>query len=491
MSDSDDSDDSDSSDIGNLFQQAQNEHKRHETETNAKYASEESDDEGVLDSASVDTGDGGSRRKKPLSVEARLSRMEQQNSIRERQRNAAKRALAKDSDDDDDDDDNDDDDRDSAQAARNASNRVDKRAVAVQVEIHHPEHANETKKSSTGRMNVLGSDSDSSSDGDEKAAAAKRRKGPVNLGDLKRQGVSQQVLDEITASRQAMLELQQAQLYRAHDVHLSPQEAAVLSPTNYGMHQQQQLQHHHQAILVAALQQQQQQQRQQVLFSNNGNMMAAAAMVAQNDGQTALVVAALQKQQRQHAQLINVMVRTRLERIGSAAPVLHETRLTIDSNQPCRLLQNALLQANNLTPAKAIVTMTFQGHALQLSRTPTMYGMQNGSVVDAVAQLTGLMNFSTTSSNASSAAALSAANLGREMQVTLRRQLVGKKVTEDNFSVRAKEPIQVLVDKYRAKHSLGGRATIIFKFDGDKMRLDRTPESYDMDDEDLIDVVVQ
>lgn len=65
----------------------------------------------------------------------------------------------------------------------------------------------------------------------------------------------------------------------------------------------------------------------------------------------------------------------------------------------------------------------------------------------------------------------------------------GSKLTSDFMSIRMNEPLQKLMDKYKKHKKLAASATVIFKFDGETMQLHRTPRSYDMEDEDMVDVV--
>ena len=86
---------------------------------------------------------------------------------------------------------------------------------------------------------------------------------------------------------------------------------------------------------------------------------------------------------------------------------------------------------------------------------------------------------------AATASARPKADVGNLIVLTLRRQENGKTV-EDNMKIGMKEKLAVLADKYKAAKGL---QSVVLQFDGERMNLNNTPESYDMESEDLIDVV--
>jgi hypothetical protein len=484
MSDADD--DSDSSDIGHMFEAASKRKTRHfavpEKDDSDEDSDEESDDDAFYDK-------GGRKKPKQISVEARLSMMEQQKSIRERQR--AAKAV--------DSDDSDEEEGLTGKVGGAAVRKVDKNAVKVQVEVRQMGEENTNQ-------NVLSPDSDDSSLEDE-APATRSRRGPVSVDLLKQQGVSQETIDEICKSRQALEELKRAQQYNAHDARMDPA-----------------------ALDAAFMQQQLQQQQQQQSYGYgngsgygmpnagagmNGNMQLAAALLQQgagyaatnglagNGGNAHLMAQALgggyaggnysaahlqqQQQWPNLGQFLKITVRARLERIG-CEPTFQDTSVSVRENESLQVFMDRFLTTMNLTPANSVMTMQFNGHALTGQRTPASYGMTNGSTVDAMVLLTSLMDFQARSGNAVTAPVT--ANLGKSIELTLRQQS-GKAVSQDVLSICMKEPFQALADKYRSSKSLGPSTLITFKFDGETMRLTRTPESYDMEDEDLVDVIVQ
>jgi hypothetical protein len=461
-------DDSDSSDIENLFEKAKRK-PRHVAVQEKDDSSEEDEDsdEGSEDDQFWDKG--GRKKQKQMGVEARLTMMEQQKSIRQRQR-TAKGA---------DSDDSDEEEGVTAKVGGTAVRKVDKNALKVQVEVQQMSEKN-------AKQVVLSLDSDSSED---EEPVTRSRSQPVSVDQMKKQGMNQETIDNICKSRQARDELKRAQQYNAHDVRMEPAalEAAY-------MQQQQQL---HQI---------QQQQSYGYGYGNgsgvgmpnagagmNGNMQLAAALLQQGTGGYAggMYSAAhmQQEQQRNLQQFLQVTVRARLEQIGCEA-TFQETTVPIRPNELLQVFIDRFMTAINVTPNNSVVTMQFNGHALMGQHTPASYGMTNGSTVDAMVLLTGLMDYQARSGTAASGAAAVSANLGSSIQLTLRQQN-GKTTSQDAFSIRMKEPFQALAEKYRSSKSLGPSTRIAFHFDGETMGMTRTPESYDMEDEDLVDVIVQ
>jgi hypothetical protein len=64
------------------------------------------------------------------------------------------------------------------------------------------------------------------------------------------------------------------------------------------------------------------------------------------------------------------------------------------------------------------------------------------------------------------------------------------KLSNEFLSIRMNEPLEHLLNKYTKKLNITERQ-VIFKFDGERMDMKRTPKSYDMEEEDIIDVVLK
>lgn len=82
--------------------------------------------------------------------------------------------------------------------------------------------------------------------------------------------------------------------------------------------------------------------------------------------------------------------------------------------------------------------------------------------------------------------------LGKALRLTCRSQIEvnGKKrpVSEKVYTIREKESFQVLFEKFVKENDLPQSARVTFLFDGMTLELSKTPSSYEMEDEDLIDV---
>jgi hypothetical protein len=459
-------DDSDSSDIGELFEKAKRKPRHFAVQEKDDSDSDDDSDEGSEDDPFMDTG--GRKKQKQMGVEARLSMMEQQKSIRQRQR------VAKEADSDDSDEEED----VTAKVGGTAVRKVDKNALKVQVEVRQMSEEN-------AKQVVLSLDSDSSED---EAPVTRNRRQPVSVYQMKQQGMSQETIDDICKNRKALEELKRAQNYNAHDVRMEPAalEAALMQQQLHQLQQQQSYGYGNGSGVGVGM--------PNAGAGMNGNMQQlAAALLQQGAGSyTGGMYSAAhmqQEQQRNLQQVLQVTVRARLERIGCEA-TFQETTVPVRQNELLQVFIDRFMTAMNLTPNNSVVTMQFNGHALMGQHTPASYGMTNGSTVDAMVLLTGLMDFQARSGTAASGAAAVSANLGKSIQLTLRQQ-DGKATSQDAFSIRMKEPFQALAEKYRSSKSLGPSIRIAFHFDGETMGMTRTPESYDMEDEDLVDVIVQ
>jgi hypothetical protein len=80
-------------------------------------------------------------------------------------------------------------------------------------------------------------------------------------------------------------------------------------------------------------------------------------------------------------------------------------------------------------------------------------------------------------------------NLGPNLSLKLRRRN-GKQFQETVLKHRQRASLQSLLDQYRQQQGLTAQQTISFKFDGQTLKMNKTPVSYDMEGGDLIDVEV-
>jgi len=76
------------------------------------------------------------------------------------------------------------------------------------------------------------------------------------------------------------------------------------------------------------------------------------------------------------------------------------------------------------------------------------------------------------------------ADLGTLIRVKVR----SRQGEDDTFSIRTKEPIQVLLDRYLKKHPAVNPKNVQFHFDGEALPLTSTPIMFDMEDGELIEV---
>jgi hypothetical protein len=82
-------------------------------------------------------------------------------------------------------------------------------------------------------------------------------------------------------------------------------------------------------------------------------------------------------------------------------------------------------------------------------------------------------------------------NRGPLIRVTLRQSTTGTTTPQqDVLEIGTQEPLQVLVDQLREMKPEIASQQIQFSFDGERLRMDQTPASLDMEDEDLIDVKI-
>ena len=93
----------------------------------------------------------------------------------------------------------------------------------------------------------------------------------------------------------------------------------------------------------------------------------------------------------------------------------------------------------------------------------------------------------------SSAPASATASLGPAILVTLRAHGNEKAAKTFSGKIRTKEKLARLEEVVRKQllSELKPSSKISFMFDGDLLDLDKTPSSYDMEDEDMIDVLIK
>lgn len=127
-------------------------------------------------------------------------------------------------------------------------------------------------------------------------------------------------------------------------------------------------------------------------------------------------------------------------------------------------LLNKYLQQNSL-PSTANCAMVSNGHRLDPSKTPTQLELEDEDVID----------ISITVSLPS----------GPKINLRVRRK-IGKKFNEVQIRADTTLPFAHSLAQYIAGQKLNPSA--VFQFDGERLALQKTPNNYDMEDDDLIDV---
>ena len=162
-----------------------------------------------------------------------------------------------------------------------------------------------------------------------------------------------------------------------------------------------------------------------------------------------------------------------------------------------RILQHYL----QLNLKQHVIGLQYNNDALNPNFTLDMYGIPvSGATMIATVHSSDTGRVATTggpgkSVNASSFATVAPKYVpkGTIMTLSLRRSLtINGKVTSEEIPMKigALDPLQVLVDQYRQQQQPHLKKKITLQFDGETMILQRTPQQYDMENDDLIDVIV-
>jgi hypothetical protein len=112
-------------------------------------------------------------------------------------------------------------------------------------------------------------------------------------------------------------------------------------------------------------------------------------------------------------------------------------------------------------------------HALDLTKTPASHQISNGAtlilrVIEPTTQ-----------------------NLGARLILKLRTIQSSKLVSEDEFVLREREPFSNLVVLYKKRMNLAVDKVVSFSFEGEALQISQTPQSHDMEAEDIIEVTVK
>mmetsp|Transcript_20415 Transcript_20415/g.33809 ORF Transcript_20415/g.33809 Transcript_20415/m.33809 type:complete len:342 (-) Transcript_20415:84-1109(-) len=81
--------------------------------------------------------------------------------------------------------------------------------------------------------------------------------------------------------------------------------------------------------------------------------------------------------------------------------------------------------------------------------------------------------------------------LGEQLDLVLRTLKKGKQESEDSLPLRFREPFSKLVESYKKLKKLGVRKQVVLSFEGQALGLNQTPETHDMETEEIIEVTVR
>lgn len=431
------SDDSDS-DIEDLFQQAKAKQQA-KKQTHSRDFSSDGEDSGdsVVNAHLVAAlRHGRPKRKKGSAVEDRLQLMSQKKAMRE-SRNNVRVSTSNDSDDDDDDE--------------------------IQV--------------IGASMKSAGSaDEDSNSDDDDVQCVGTR--GRPSIHELQERGViNHEDVSELKMLKAAAFELQQS----------STQEIVMNAAAGHGACISQQ-----RALLV-------QQQQQRVI--TRGREQSAGMNAHTHEVDAASVFRNTQRQQYAQQNVVMIqrisLIQQQQKDAVAAAPLVlcltvkamiskiltGETTekacvVTVLETDTVQVVTDKVLEQLRLSSKTNAIGLQFNGQTLHNRQPLDMFGIPVRATLQAVIHSS---DFASGSSGAATTV-----DVGKIITLSLRRHIDGKAV-EDCMKVGMKEKLQALVDRYaKAK----GLSKVILHFDGDTINLNNTPAAYDMEDEDLIDVLV-
>jgi hypothetical protein len=175
--------------------------------------------------------------------------------------------------------------------------------------------------------------------------------------------------------------------------------------------------------------------------------------------------------------------------------------LAISGNDKLSVLSDKLLQHLGVPGVVTFKSVDTQ-QTMYRKQTAQFYGLKSGSTVHAKVHLIrSCARGSSVDASGLSAAAASGTLNGASSKKSLGRSvtLMVRRPTGETIAVQTyrKQPLQAALDQFvsklsgsSAKPSPSATTEWRFKFDGDFLNLQRdTPESLDMDDDDLIDAV--
>jgi Ubiquitin-2 like Rad60 SUMO-like len=196
---------------------------------------------------------------------------------------------------------------------------------------------------------------------------------------------------------------------------------------------------------------------------------------------------------------LKLTCRTQIDIKGENKKRTQEVTISIRDQEPLQVLFDKLFQELALPPT-ATLTMCFDGILLEKTKTPKSYEMENEDLVDCAAEATHLLatkgktTFIPTSFNLKKAA------LGIKLKLNCRAQI---KITgmqqqkkspaplSSNLELREHEALSLLLDQLIKVHKIPSTAKVSMSFDGDICNLEKTPNNYGMETNDLVDFTVE
>jgi len=146
--------------------------------------------------------------------------------------------------------------------------------------------------------------------------------------------------------------------------------------------------------------------------------------------------------------------------------------------EPFQALVNRLsddgLEVPSASDVNATIQLEFNGSLLDLTMTPKSYSIHpdiNSSPLSLRLRI-------------SKTTLHQKVNLGHELNLTLR---LGNGESE-KFTLRSKESFSKLLHSYRKSKSISSLTKVVLEFDGEALRMCDTPETHDMESEDIIEV---
>jgi hypothetical protein len=154
--------------------------------------------------------------------------------------------------------------------------------------------------------------------------------------------------------------------------------------------------------------------------------------------------------------------------------------INIREMEPIQHLMEHYQSKHNIVPAESSVKFSLDGQRMDLLKTPKDYDLEANDIIEVL--VTTLRT-----SGASDGNTASTVDYGPPLRFNMRTLDEHGKPSSEFLSIRLNEPLEHLLNKYTKKLNITAKQ-VIFKFDGQRMDMKRTPKSYDMEEEDIIDV---